>query len=56
MSNSSGGEILVQPGDMLGWGHTGPGELEYNELPADEPKLMRFIYGASNVGDTAVSP
>jgi len=52
LSNSSGGEILVQPGDMLGWAHAGPGVLEYEELPGEE-RRMRFIYGASNVGDTA---
>jgi hypothetical protein len=45
----------VQTGDMLGWGHKGPGVLEYQTLPG-EPELMRFIFGASNVGDTAVSP
>jgi len=46
LSNSSGGYITVQKGDMLGWGHEGPGVLEYDARP-DAQKLVRFIYSNS---------
>lgn len=52
LSNSSGGQLLVQEGDMIGWAHVGPGYLEWDDRP-DKQKLVRFIYGSAKVGDTA---
>ena len=52
LANSSGGQILVEAGDHIGWAHMGPGVLEYDADPGGD-KLVRFIYGSSRVGEEA---
>jgi hypothetical protein len=48
----TGGEIVVEEGDTIGWAHTGPGVLEYDEPNGPSPQpFVRFVYGASLLGE-----
>mmetsp|Transcript_35501 Transcript_35501/g.80115 ORF Transcript_35501/g.80115 Transcript_35501/m.80115 type:complete len:848 (-) Transcript_35501:38-2581(-) len=46
-------QMDVAKGDIIGWGHTGPGHLVYDEDPL-QLQAIKFVYGSSPVGSSRV--